>query len=58
MREYEVGVKREKLALDNFAEKYIINEKLEIIPIDYFGEKKSTRGGRQEKGRRYNLLDR
>ena len=39
MREYEVGIKREKSALDNFAEKYIIDEKLEIIPIDYFGEK-------------------
>ena len=39
MREYEVGIKREKSALDNFAEKYIIDEKLEIIPIDYFEEK-------------------
>ena len=35
MREYEVGIKREKSALDNFAEKYIIDGKLEIIPIDY-----------------------
>ena len=39
MREYEVGIKRQKSALDNFAEKYIIDEKLEVIPIDYFGEK-------------------
>ena len=38
MRECEVGIKREKSALDNFAEKYIIDEKLEFIPIDYFGE--------------------
>ena len=29
MREYQVGIKQEKSALDNFAEKYI---------IDYFGE--------------------
>ena len=39
MRECEVGIKREKSALDNFAEKYIIDEKLEFIPIDFFGEK-------------------
>ena len=38
MREYQVGIKQEKSALDNFAEKYIIDGKLKIIPIDYFGE--------------------
>ena len=38
MREYQVGIKHEKSALDNFAEKYIIDGKLRIIPIDYFGE--------------------
>ena len=38
MREYQVGIKYEKSALDNFAEKYIIDGKLKIIPIDYFGE--------------------
>ena len=38
MREYQVGIKQEKSALDNFAEKYIIDGKLRIIPTDYFGE--------------------
>ena len=38
LREYQVGIKHEKSALDNFAEKYIIGGKLRIIPIDYFGE--------------------
>ena len=38
MREYQVGIKHEKSALDNFAEKYIIDEKPKIIAIDYFGE--------------------
>ena len=38
MREYQVGIKHEKSALDNFAEKYIIDGKLRIIRIDYFGE--------------------
>ena len=38
MREYQVGIKQEKSALDNFAEKYIIDGKLKIIPTDYFGE--------------------
>ena len=38
MREYQVGIKQEKSALDNFAEKYIIDGKLKIIPTDYFWE--------------------
>ena len=39
MREYQVWMKHEKLALDNFAEKYVIEGKPKIIPIDYFEEK-------------------
>ena len=38
MREYHVGIKHEKSALDNFAEKYIFDGKLKVIPINYFGE--------------------
>ena len=39
MREYQVCIKHEKSALDNFAEKYVIEGKPKIIPIDYFEEK-------------------
>ena len=39
MREYQVWIKHEKSALDNFAEKYVIEGKPKIIPIDYFEEK-------------------
>lgn len=39
MREYQVGIKHEKSALDNFAEKYIIDGKLKIIPIVTLGNK-------------------
>ena len=38
MREYQVGIKHEKSALDNFAEKYIFDGKLKVILIDFFGE--------------------
>lgn len=39
MREYQFGIKYEKSVLENFAEKYVIEGKPRIIPIDYFGEK-------------------
>ena len=39
MREYQVWIKHGKSALDNFAEKYVIEGKPKIIPIDYFEEK-------------------
>ena len=39
MREYQVWIKHEKSALDNFAEKYVIEGKPKIIPIDYLEEK-------------------
>lgn len=33
------GIKHEKSALDNFAEKYIIDRKPKITPFEYFKEK-------------------
>ena len=39
MKEYNVGIKHEKSALDKFAEKYTIDGKLKITPFDYFKEK-------------------
>ena len=34
-----LGIKHEKSALENFAEKYVIEGNPNIIPIDYFKEK-------------------
>ena len=39
LKEYNVGIKHEKSALDNFAEKYTIDGKAKIIQFDYFKEK-------------------
>ena len=39
MKEYDNGLKHEKSALENFAEKYVIDGKPKIIPFDYFAEK-------------------
>ena len=39
LKEYNVGIKLEKSALDNFAEKYVIDGKPNIFPIEYFKEK-------------------
>ena len=39
MKEYNVGIKHEKSALDNFAEKCVIHGKPGIFPIDFFREK-------------------
>ena len=39
LKEYNVGIKHEKSALDNFAEKYAIDGKPDIFPIDFFKEK-------------------
>ena len=39
MQEYNVDIKHEKSALDNFAEKYTIDGKPNIIPFEYFREK-------------------
>ena len=39
MKEYDNGIKHEKSALENFAEKYVIDGKPKIIPFDYFAEK-------------------
>ena len=40
MKEYNVGIKHEKSALDNFAEKYTnIDGKRKITPFDYFKQK-------------------
>ena len=38
-KEFEKGIKLEKSALKNFAEKYNIEGKLGLKPLDYFGEK-------------------
>ena len=39
MKEYDNGIKHEKSALENFAEKYVIEGKPKIIPFEYFAEK-------------------
>ena len=39
MKEYDNGIKHEKSAFQNFAEKYIIDGKPKIMPFDYFAEK-------------------
>ena len=39
MKEYDNAIKNEKSALENFAEKYVIDGKPEILPFDYFAEK-------------------
>ena len=39
MKEYDKGIKHEKSALKNFAEKYVIDGKPKIIPFKFFAEK-------------------
>ena len=39
LKEYQQGIKKEKSALDNFAEKYVIDEEPGVIPIQYFKDK-------------------
>ena len=39
MNEYEKGIKHEKSALSNFAEKYVIDGKPGLTPLQYFAEK-------------------
>ena len=39
MKEYEKGIKHEKSALSNFAEKYVIEGKPCLTPLQYFAEK-------------------
>ena len=39
MKEYEKGIKHEKSALSNFAEKYVIEGKPGLTPLQYFAEK-------------------
>ena len=39
MKEYDNEIKHEKSALENFAEKYVIDGKPKIMPFDYFAEK-------------------
>ena len=39
MKEYDKGIKLEKSALSNFAEKYVIEGLPGLIPIEYFSEK-------------------
>ena len=41
MKEYENGMRHEKSALENFAEKYVIDGKPIITPFVYFAEKAS-----------------
>ena len=38
MKEYEKGIKHEKSALSNFAEKYVIDGKPGLTPLQYFEE--------------------
>ena len=39
MKEYDNGIKHEKSALKNFAEKYVIDGKPKITPFKFFEEK-------------------
>ena len=39
MKEYDNGIKHEKSALKNFAEKYVIDGKPKITPFKFFAEK-------------------
>ena len=39
MKEYDKGIKLEKSALSNFAEKYVIDGKPGLTPLQYFAEK-------------------
>ena len=39
LKEYQQGIKKEKSALENFAEKYIIDGEAKVIPIDFFVSK-------------------
>ena len=39
MKEYDNGIKNEKSALKNFAEKYVIDGKPNIMPFKFFAEK-------------------
>ena len=41
MKEYNKGIKHEKSALSNFAEKYIIDGKPGLTPLQFFAEKVS-----------------
>ena len=41
MKKYDNGIRLEKSALSNFAEKYVIEGKPGILPLDYFVEKAS-----------------
>ena len=41
MKEYDNGIRHEKSALENFAEKYVIDGKPKIMPFVYFAEKAS-----------------
>ena len=41
MKEYDNEIKHEKSALENFAEKYVIDRKPGITPFKYFAEKAS-----------------
>ena len=41
MKEYDKGIKHEKSAIENFAEKYVIDGKPGITPFKYFAEKAS-----------------
>lgn len=39
MKEYDVGIKHEKSALENFVDKYVIDEESGVMPFYYFKEK-------------------
>ena len=39
MKEYEKGIKHEKSALSNFAEKYVTEGQPGLTPLQYFAEK-------------------
>ena len=41
MKEYDKGIKLEKSALSNFAEKYVIDGKPGLTPFQFFAEKVS-----------------
>ena len=39
LKEYQQGIKKDKSAFENFAEKYIVDREAKVIPIDFFVSK-------------------
>ena len=53
MKEYDRGIKHEKSAFQIFAEKYVIDGKPGLTPIQFFAEKRFTIKRVFEKSQKY-----